>query len=82
MSEVELELKGEHETAFMMIKGWDGNWTASPVMDKPFTIERTATAQDIGEGIKEMADFIDRELLATHIAAKLRDTPSTNPQQA
>jgi hypothetical protein len=47
-----------------------------------FTIERSATAQDIGEGIREMAEFIQRELLATQLAAKLAPLLKDTPKQA
>lgn len=59
------------ETAFVVYKDPEGNWHASPDMSVISLIQRQATIQDIGTGVKELSDFIDRELLVQAIVARL-----------
>jgi hypothetical protein len=59
------------ETAFVVYKDMEGNWHATPEMSEISLIVRKASIQDIGTGVHELSEFIDRELLVQAIVARI-----------
>lgn len=59
------------EVAFVVYKDMQGNWHATPNMAEISLVTRQANIQDIGTGVRELAEFIDRELLVQAILSRL-----------
>ena len=59
------------DTAFLMIKDWDGTWKATTDVSMAFTIERRATRNDVKAACHDIHAFLDHVDLAAIIASKL-----------
>ena len=66
----ELE-KAAADTAFLMIKDWDGTWKATTDVSMALTIERRANRNDVKTACHDIHAFLDNVDLATIIASKL-----------
>jgi hypothetical protein len=66
----ELE-KPAADTAFLMIKDWDGTWKATTDVSMALTIERRANRTDVKTACHEIHAFLENVDLATIIASKL-----------
>ena len=70
------------DTAFMIIKDWDGSWRATTKFEDVSTISREANRSDIKLGCKEMFDFLSEDDLASLIVFKLLTSNSSDSQRA
>jgi hypothetical protein len=74
-------VKAHAETAFILVKQWDGSWTVLTDMSNAFTIDREAYRHDVKTGCREMYEFLADEDLASHLASKLSHQNQTDSQR-
>lgn len=74
-------VKAEAETAFILVKQWDGSWTVLTDMSNAFTIDREAFRHDVKTGCREMYEFLADDDLAIHLASKLSAQSKTDSQR-
>lgn len=77
----EVNVKGEAETAFILVKQWDGSWSVLTDMSHTFTIDREAFRHDVKTGCREMYEFLADDDLATHLASKLSSLNQSDSQR-
>jgi len=75
------EEKADVETAFILVKHWDGTWSVSTDMAQSFTIDRESFRHDVKTGCREMYDFLSDDDLATHLASKLSHLNRSDSQR-
>lgn len=76
------EIKAEAQTAFFIIKEWDGSWRAVTEIPESFTIQREALRHDVKTGCREIYELLAEDDLARTIAGKLLETNMTDSQRA
>jgi len=74
-------VKAEAETAFILVKQWDGSWSVLTDMSHSFTIDREAFRHDVKTGCREMYEFLADDDLATHLASKLSAQSQSDSQR-
>jgi len=73
--------RADAQTAFIMVKEWDGTWRAVVELDKVFTVDRLASRTDIRTGTKEMTDFLAEDDLSNLIVSKLSESRKTDSER-
>lgn len=74
-------VKPDAETAFILVKEWDGGWRVLTYMANTFTIEREALRHDVKTGCREMYDFLTQDDIATLVSSKLSAPTPTDSQR-
>jgi hypothetical protein len=69
--------KADADTAFLVIKDWDGTWKATTDVSMALTIERRANRNDVKTGCRDIHGFLENVDLAAIIASKL-STPNVS----
>jgi len=77
----ETNVQAGAETAFIVIRDWDGSWRATTKFDEVFTISREATRADIKLGCREMHEFLAEDDLASVVAFKIMTSNSSDSQR-
>lgn len=68
------------ETAFILVKALDGNWSASSILDVDFEAERPALTDDIRIGCSEIVRVIEHSTLG-HILTEALERNSLADSQ-
>jgi hypothetical protein len=63
--------KPDADTAFLVIKDWDGTWKATTDVSMALTIERRANRNDVKTACRDIHGFLENVDLAAIIASKL-----------
>ena len=74
-------VKPDAETAFIIVKQWDGSWSVLTDVTSAFTIERESFRHDVKTGCREMYEFLADDDLATHLASKLSSPKPSDSQR-
>lgn len=74
--------KAGAETAFLMIKDWDGTWKATTDVSLALTIERRANRTDVKTACRDIHDFLDHVDLATIVASKISAQNMSDTERA
>jgi hypothetical protein len=72
--EVEQEVETEKpaaDTAFLMIKDWDGIWKATTDLSMALIIDRRASRNDVKTGCRDIYEFLNNSDLATAVVSKI-----------
>jgi hypothetical protein len=59
------------ETAFIIVKEWDGGWRVVTDLSSTFTVARDADRADVKFGTGELSRFIERDEMSNMVVAKL-----------
>lgn len=73
--------RADAETAFIVVKQWDGGWSVNTDLTQVFTIDRPAYRHDVKTGCREMYDFLADDDLAGLIFNKLSDLNKSDSQR-
>lgn len=79
--EVALE-KAAADTAFLMIKDWDGTWKATTDVSMALTIERRANRNDVKTACRDIHEFLSNVDLATIVVSKISAQNMTDTERA
>jgi hypothetical protein len=63
--------KAAADTAFLMIKDWDGIWKATTDLSLALTIERRANRNDVKTGCRDIHEFLNNVDVAAAVASKI-----------
>lgn len=74
--------KAGAETAFLMIKDWDGTWKATTDVSMALTIERRANRNDVKTASRDIYNFLDNVDLATIVASKISSQNVSDTERA
>jgi hypothetical protein len=74
-------VKADAETAFILVKQWDGSWSVLTDVSTEFTIDRESFRHDVKTGCREMYEFLADDDLATHLASKLSSFNRSDSQR-
>jgi len=77
-----VEQQPEAETAFIMIKQFDGRWRASTDLSTTLLIERNAGRADIKTGTRDIYNFLTDDDLSSLIASKIVASNKTDTERA
>lgn len=75
------EVKAEAETAFFIIKEWDGSWKAITDIPEDFTIQRAAFRHDVKTGCREIYELLAEDDLANTLASKILESNMPDSQR-
>jgi hypothetical protein len=78
----EQEPKVDAETAFIMVKQFDGHWKASTDLSAVLMVERVSTRTDIKVGTRDIYKFLSEDDLSSMIAAKIIAANKTDTERA
>ena len=78
----EPEPKADAETAFIMVKQFDGHWKASTDLSSVLLVERASTRTDIKVGTRDIYNFLADDDLATMVASKIVASGKTDTERA
>lgn len=70
------------DTAFLVIRDYDGEWLATPDLTTKIACERTATVTDMRQGCQEITSDIDASKVAAIVHAYLNDELIAAREQA
>lgn len=73
--------KAHAETAFILLKQWDGSWTVLTDLSNTFTVDHEAYRHEVKTGCREMYEFLADEDLASHLVSKLSAHNMTDSQR-
>lgn len=71
----------DFETAFIIIKGFDGTYHAISELGSAFTVERTANRADMHRACQELLGMMDAERVADAVLAKMGQNDPENSQR-
>ena len=74
-------VKASAETAFVIIKDWDGSWRATAQVASDLTISREAFRHDVKSGCREIYELLAEDDLANTLAAKISESTATDSQR-
>lgn len=74
-------VKAGAETAFVIIKDWDGSWRATTQVSEDLTISREAFRHDIKTGCREIYEFLAEDDFASTIASKISESNVPDSQR-
>lgn len=74
--------KATAETAFLMIKDWDGSWKATTDVSMSFTIERQAGRNDVKHACRDIHEFLANVDLASVVVSKISAQNMTDTERA
>ena len=77
-----IEEKPDAETAFIMIKQFNGSWRASTDLATALMVERTSTRADIKGGTRDIYNFLADDDLASMVASKIIASTATDTERA
>ena len=75
------ELKPDAETAFLVVKEFDGSWSATADISAAMVISRAALRSDIKAGSREVSDFLIEDDLANTLLGKLQQSNGSDSSQ-
>ena len=78
----QVEQQPDAETAFIMIKQFNGTWKASTDLTTAFFVERSATRADIKGGTRDIYNFLADDDLAGMVASKIIASTATDTERA
>lgn len=67
----EVKQDPQGETAFIVIKNFDGSWTAATDITMPLVVTRAAGRHEIREGCNEIANLVTVQEIATLVMRAL-----------
>lgn len=70
------------DTAFLMIKDWDGVWKATTDLSTALIIDRRATRNDVKTGCRDIHEFLNNVDIATVVASKISAQNLTDTERA
>ena len=65
------EQRPDSETAFIIVREWNGGWRVITDMSSAFSIARDADRSDVKTGISDLNRFLNNDELANMVASKL-----------
>jgi hypothetical protein len=74
------EPKPDSDTAFIIVREWDGGWRVITDMSSAFTIARDADRSDVRLGISQLNRFLDNDELVNMILSKLSQSNKPSSQ--
>jgi len=78
----QVEQQPDAETAFIMIKQFNGTWRASTDLTTALLVERSSTRADIKGGTRDIYNFLADDDLASMVASKILASTSTDTERA
>jgi hypothetical protein len=75
------EIKAEAETAFLIIKEWDGSWRATTQVSEHLTVQREAFRHDVKSGAREIYELLAEDDLANTLANKISENNVSDSQR-
>jgi hypothetical protein len=76
------EEKAAADTAFLLIKDWDGSWKASTDIALAMTIQRHANRNDVKTACRDIYMFLENSDIASIIASKLSEQKVSDTERA
>lgn len=76
------EEKAAADTAFLLIKDWDGSWKATTDIALAMTIQRRANRNDVKTACRDIYMFLDNSDIASIIASKLSEEKLSDTERA
>ena len=74
-------VKAGAETAFLIIKDWDGSWRATTQVAEELTISREAFRHDVKTGCREIYELLAEDDLANAIANRISESNRPDSQR-
>jgi hypothetical protein len=68
------------ETAFIIVKEWDGGWRVITDLSSTFSVARDADKADVKFGTGELSRFIEKDELSNMVIAKLAEANKPESQ--
>ena len=75
------DIKPDAETAFLVVKEFDGSWSATANINAPLIITRPALRADIKAGSREVSDFLVEDDLANTLLGKIQQNNISDSSQ-
>lgn len=76
-----MEERSDAETAFIVVKHWDGSWSTNTDLTQTFTVDRPAYRHDVKTGCREMYDFLSDDDTASLILSKFLEHSKPDSQR-
>jgi hypothetical protein len=67
------EPRPDAETAFIIVKDWDGGWRVITDLSIAFSVGRDANRGDVKYGLGELSRFIEKDELVNMLLTKLSE---------
>jgi hypothetical protein len=74
------EPRPDSETAFIIVKDWDGGWRVITDLSIAFSVGRDANRGDVKYGLGELSRFIEKDELVNMLIAKIASTNKPESQ--
>jgi hypothetical protein len=75
------EFEPDFETAFIVVKSFDGTFHATQELGSAFTVERLSTRTDMKQGFRDLLDAMVADDLAQRVFNKINENSSEDSQR-